>query len=52
MNLFHRISRMVSLLAAFAVLVACGGGSAQPTVPAPVGAATGLNTFIFVYSDN
>lgn len=52
MNLIRRITIVISLVTAFVVLVACGGASKQTTAPMPLGAASGLNTFIFVYSDN
>lgn len=38
------------LLSALLTLVACG--SATPTAIAPAGATSGLNTFIYVYSEN
>lgn len=52
MNLLVKVGNALSLLAAFMLLVACGGASKPTTAVVPLGAANGLNTFIFVYSDN
>lgn len=52
MNLLVKVGNALSLLAAFILLVACGSASKQATAPVPLGATSGLNTFIFVYTDN
>jgi hypothetical protein len=47
-----RVTHVGSVLTLVGVLfsvLACGGAS--PPLPVPAGAATGLNTFIYVYSD-
>ncbi len=50
MKIVQRISFILALVGAMLVLIACGG--ATPTAIAPAGAADGLNTFIYVYSEN
>jgi hypothetical protein len=41
-----------TLALAALLLAACGGGSSAPAaLPTPAGAAQGLNTFIFFYTD-
>lgn len=50
MKLMQRRGLTLGLLSALFTLVACGG--ATPTTIAPAGATSGLNTFIYVYSEN
>lgn len=50
MKLSQQKGLTLGLLCALFTLVACGG--ATPTIIAPAGAASGLNTFIYVYSEN
>lgn len=50
MKLIQRRGLTFGLLSALVALVACGG--ATPTTLAPVGATSGRNTFIYVYTEN
>ncbi len=50
MKLIQRRGLTLGLMSALLALVACGGKT--PTTIAPVGATSGLNTFIYVYTDN
>ena len=50
MKLIQRRGFTLGLLSALFVLVACG--DAPATTMAPAGAASGLNTFIYVYTEN
>ena len=50
MKRIQRRDLTLSLLSALVTLVACAG--ATPTAIAPAGAASGLNTFIYVYTEN
>jgi ABC-type glycerol-3-phosphate transport system substrate-binding protein len=47
----QRISLTMALLGLMTVLLACGGGAGRAS-GTPAGAATGLNTFIYIYSEN
>lgn len=47
---FKQLSVMLSLLLALLSLLGCSGNT-TPALPTPVGATSGLNTFIFFYTD-
>jgi hypothetical protein len=47
----QRISLAVALLGLMTILLGCGGGAGRTPIT-PAGAASGLNTFIYVYADN
>jgi len=44
------IGFILAIVSTLLAVVACGG--ATPTVIPPAGAASGLNTFIYIYSEN
>ncbi len=50
MKLIQRRGLTLGLMSALLALVACGGKT--PTTIVPAGATSGLNTFIYVYTDN
>lgn len=50
MKLIPRRDMTLGMLSALLAMAACGGTT--PTAIAPAGATSGLNTFIYVYSDN
>lgn len=50
MKLMQRIGLTIGIIGTLLVVVACGG--ATPTPLAPAGATRGLNTFVFLYSEN
>jgi hypothetical protein len=45
----QRYRLIVGLLSLMLLLLACRG--AKPTLATPAGAVSGLNTFIYIYSD-
>ncbi len=47
----HRIIVGLGLLAMLLSLFGCSD-NATPALPTPIGAANGLNTFIFFFTDN
>jgi hypothetical protein len=49
MKFLSVVSLVLALVGFGAAAVACGG--AQLTPPTPAGAASGLNTFIYVYTE-
>lgn len=51
MKIMRRVSFTLALLGLMTVLLACGGGVGRASIM-PAGAASGLNTFIYVYSEN
>lgn len=48
---FKQCSMVLTLLIVLLGLFGCGS-QATPALPTPVGASSGLNTFIFFYTDN
>lgn len=50
MKMVQSIGFAVAIVSTLLTLAACGG--ATPTVIPPAGAASGLNTFIYIYSEN
>lgn len=48
---FRQVGVLFSLLIGLLGLFGCSG-QATSALPTPVGAASGLNTFIFFYTDN
>lgn len=50
MKLIQRRDFTLGLLSALLTLVACGG--ATPMTIGPAGATSGLNTFVYVYTEN
>ena len=50
MKMIQQVGLTLGVIGALLVLVACGG--ATPTATAPVGAARGINTFIYIYTEN
>jgi hypothetical protein len=49
MKLLSIVRLVLTLIGFGAAAVACGG--AQPAPPVPAGAASGLNTFIYLYTE-
>lgn len=50
MKMLQPVGLTLGVIGALLAMVACGG--ATPTAIAPAGAARGLNTFIYIYSEN
>lgn len=50
MKMIQQVGLTLGVIGALLVMVACGG--ATPTAMTPAGATNGLNTFIYVYSEN
>ena len=50
MKMVRYLGLTLGIIGALFAVVACG--RAPPTAIVPVGAASGLNTFIYVYSEN
>jgi hypothetical protein len=48
---FKPIGTVLSLLITLSISFGCGGRQA-PALPTPAGAASGVNTFMFFYTDN